>query len=46
MPALRNHTHYQVAQKNQHTDQNLSKSMATQAQRLPTLKTKKEQFDT
>jgi len=30
MPALRNHTHCQVAQKSQRTDQNLSKSMATQ----------------
>jgi hypothetical protein len=30
MPTLRNHTHCQVAQKNQRTDQNLSKSMAAQ----------------
>ncbi len=30
MPALRIHTHCQVAQKCQHTNQNLSKSMATQ----------------
>ena len=28
MPALRTHTHCQVAQKSQPTDQNLSKSMA------------------
>ncbi|MGD1837579.1 MAG: hypothetical protein ACPKPY_05925 [Nitrososphaeraceae archaeon] len=28
MPALRIHTHCQVAQNSQHTDQNLSKSMA------------------
>ncbi len=28
MPALRNHTHCQVAQKSQRTNQNLSKSMA------------------
>jgi hypothetical protein len=28
MPALRNHTHCQVAHKSRHTDQNLSKSMA------------------
>lgn len=30
MTALRNHTHCQVAQKSQHTDLNLSKSMAAQ----------------
>jgi hypothetical protein len=30
MPMLRNHTHCQVAQKSRHTNQNLSKSMATQ----------------
>ncbi len=30
MPALRNHTHCQVAQKSRRTDQNLSKSMAAQ----------------
>jgi len=30
MPTLRIHTHCQVAQKSQHTDQNLSKSMAAQ----------------
>jgi hypothetical protein len=28
MPSFRNHTHCQVAQKSQHTKQNLSKSMA------------------
>ncbi len=31
MPALRTHTHCQVAQKSQRTDQNLSKSMAAQS---------------
>lgn len=31
MPALRNHTHCQVAQNCQRTDQNLSKSMAAQS---------------
>jgi len=30
MPVLRIHTHCQVAQKSQRTDQNLSKSMAAQ----------------
>jgi hypothetical protein len=31
MPTLSNHTHCQVAQKSRPTDQNLSKSMATQS---------------
>ncbi len=33
MPAHRIHTHCQVAQKRQHTDQNLSKSMAASTHR-------------
>jgi len=33
MPALRIHTHCQVAQKSQRTSQNLSKSMAAPAHR-------------
>ena len=45
MPALRIHTHCQVAQKSRPTDQNLSKSMAIQTHGLPTLKTKKVYFD-
>jgi len=34
MPALRIHTHCQVAQKSQRTDRNLSKSMAAQTHGL------------
>ncbi len=33
-PLLRIHTHCQVAQESQHTDQNLSKSMSAQTHKL------------